>query len=591
MPVQAGQPERIEEPQLTGDELAESKFGDDEAVSLLGELLDDDDPLVRERAVADLGQTHNPAALTYLRRAMQDGETSVRVTAVLSAAELGDSGARRIVIQALDGKDSAVLLAALGSVRKLQLAAAAEKLPRLLALQDPFVRAVALETLTELKIAAAPSDLKTLLSDPSPRVRLRAAENALLVKNADSILSELTQAAGGSNPPAVRSAAIEALGKHTFETSGLLLSQAAQQTNPLVRRGAVRGYHHAGEPQHVAAFLTDNSPVVRLPAVRAAGDLKMTESVGRLLQIMLEATDPQIHMAARDALGEIGTPAVAKAAAEALVKLTPPLLEIDARPPPRKKGAKRSPPPARAESKIRDDPRQRMLVRRNATACCWLLGSLKSKEGYQHQLELLTKLQIDSQVLETLVPGLARIGDRRAVKPLLETLKVCVKAGRRALRAMARDRTPPPFSEEITGQICQALGDLKAYETLDTILEVIRTDVMGMRLNVASARATDALLPLVQPTNQSKIEGVLINVLSDDRFALLAKFYAAKAVGKLGCQAALPDLRKLLTEIRPGWKTMYACAWAIQEITSTTPNIPKPRINQGEWIIKKLQGR
>jgi hypothetical protein len=50
-------------------------------------------------------------------------------------------------------------------------------------------------------------------------------------------------------------------------------------------------------------------------------------------------------------------------------------------------------------------------------------------------------------------------------------------------------------------------------------------------------------------------------------------------------------LLEVLQERRPGPHVMAIAAWAIGQITGEAPTPPAPRLNQGDWIIQKLDIR
>jgi len=579
-PIRASAATKLDEPQLTGENVKEPTFGDDESVSLLAELLaDDDDPLIRQRAALDLGKTHNSAALPHLLKAMSDECLSVRAAAVVAAAEIG--GAAAIVTDALKSEDTTTLLAALRGAAELKLTSAGGDIRALLSSKEPVVRAAALTALTRLGLPAESGRLKALIADRPARVRLAALANALLLKDASSVLGEARRASGDDSPAAIRLRALEILGARDFESSRTAIEAAARHRHPLVRKGAALAYYRAGRGRPLIAMLKDDSPTVRLVAIRAMGELNLPESVGRLFELMLAAPDSQSHLAARRSLRQIGGRDVATTAARCMREQMRLVEEIH----PEKK---------RLNSASSDKPlpnpdqyRRRKSFMRNAQSCSWLLGELKSTEGFEYQLHLVKTLEIDSPILVDVVPALGKIGDRRAVGPLLEMLKLCKVRGVQYLVALLSMSPPPPYSETVTARVIEALAALEAHEAVDTIAKIVATNVRGARLTVAAAGAARALPKLLRADNRDMIETVIVDILSDKSFSLTARFFACKAAGSIKPRRALEGLRMILDEQRPGRLVMRAAAWAIQEITGTTPEIPQPRLKPGDWIITK----
>ena len=417
----AASPARLEAPPVPEGTISVPLFGDDEIVHILGRLLDDPDALVREEATLNLGETHNHNALTFLRKAFADDDLRVQGAAVSAATTIGVPQAEQIVIDALGSDQPDVLLRALQGAAAMKLSVA-EKVRGALSHKEPHIRAAGLETLTLLVRPAQPSELKTLLSDGSAAVRLRAAENALLLKTADGILQDLKAAASDPNISAVRAAGIETLGKFDFNQSKRIFAQAARNTNPLIRRSAVRVYHRHGRTDLLLPFLTDGSPLVRLAAIQTVGNLKAKDATDTLIQILLTVTDDQTHLAAREALRQIGTVAVASE----MGKLVPSLIvKIE-------------------KSSTSSDERTKLLLTRNTMSCCWVLGELKSEENYDYLLQLMLKLPIESPILGDLSLALGKIGNPRAKEPLNIVLKNSHRRGVSYLSAIFNRQPPPP---------------------------------------------------------------------------------------------------------------------------------------------------
>ncbi len=583
-------PQTLDEPQLEGDRLFEMKFGDANIVSLLAELLNDPDPLVRQDALLSLGATNNRTALPHLQKAMKDEDLSVRMAAVQGMVDLAGIGAGPTVIASLNAKEPLMLMAAMRNVRRLNLSSAAQEVSGVLSSKDPLIRSVALGTLTHLNQAAASADLKKLLGDASDRVRLRATENAMLSKSPAPLIDDLLRNAAPSNPPSVRAAALEALGKIAFTKGRRLLSAAAKDSNPLVVRGAVRAYHHAAKTRLVAPFLHHPSPTVRLAAIRAAGDLKIASSVGRLFELMLGAFDEQTHLAARKALRQIGDDSVTDGAATAMAKAARAVKDLLTAPAPPVDESATPNPDARDNSQIG------RVHRRNVGSCCWLMGELKSKKALDLQLSILTDTldgstpwKINSSALLELVPALVKIGDQRAIDPLMKVLKKCERDGGAYLRAIIAYKSGPPYSEVVTGKIIQALGQLKAYQAVRLTIMVADTNVQSLRLSTAASYAYRTLPLLIRQDNRAEIEACILRAIPpEDGHSLLARFAASKSAGKLKLAAATPALEGIVKTERPGRRLMHAAAWANQEITGTAPEIPNPRLNQGDWVITKV---
>jgi len=590
--VSPGGAEPLKEPFAADKMRAMETYGGADAVKLLAGLLADRDPLVRQRAVRGLGQTHNPAALPYIRRAAKDESYAVRCEAVAAAGEFTPEQAGTIVLEALGANRRQVVLAALATAQRMKLASADTRVRALLDRQDKIIRTAALETLSRLGLAATAQRLKPLLASSSPVVRLRAVQNALYLGGGDAaqLLEDLRRLAR-RDVPAVRGAAISALGKFDFPAAGPLLQKAGGDSDALIRRGAVVGYTHAMQAKHIGAFLDDTSAMVRLAAIRSAGKLKCTDCAARLFELLLLARDEQTHLAARRSLGRLGAEAGAVLAAKALKdqyeRLGRARSELDiASAKPKSSGD--------AKAAFENAKRTKDLLTRNIRSCCRLLGDYRSKQGYDLQLQILESEQTDSPLLIDSGEALGKIGDKRAVAPLNNLLGRCAVLGRKYLiEQMKIIPRYVPYHEDVTSSVIVALGRLEAVETVDTMLTIARTRVsalgMELRLNWETACVAKVLPGLIRPGNRAKIEQAVADLLGDGAYGLIARFELAKAAGKLGIRPAVPALEKILQQDRPTRPVMHAAAWAIQQITGATPPIGAPRANPGRsWIIRPL---
>ncbi len=574
-PAGAAESKRLDEPVFHGHEIKRAFFGDATNVELLAGLLNDPDQSVREQAIRGLGETHNTLALPHIRGALKDAASNVRAAAVTAAVEFPADASADIVIAGLADADSAVVIRALRTVRRMELTTAAQPVAKLLA-RESSITPVVLDTLTHLKRPAAAEKLKELINSDSVRVRLAAAGNILLLDPAGAagLVDDLEAIAKSDRPAAVRASAIVALAKFAFDRARGLVAAAGTDPDPLVRRSALLAWRNAGRKDAIRAFLDDKSPMVRIAAIRAAGELKCEDCADRLFRILMSApidtrrTAParanSVDLTARDALRRIGTKRGVALAARGL-RMSAGRLEISQKFP---------------------------QITRNARTCCWILGELKSTAAFDVQLSMLGSLKLDSPVLPTVVEALGKIGDRRAVEPLIEKTKYSVKKGKIWLRT--RLQMPPPdveYSEETAAALVVALARLKAFEAVGPIHKTALGGTLAGGIDMlekSRSAAVQALGSLVNATNREEIEKTLAYVLASEHHGDLARFRAAVSAGKLKSEVSLDALKQLLNRHRPEKRVMHAAAWAIQEITGTTPTIPNPITRQnGQWIVKK----
>ena len=562
-------------------------FGNARNVRLLAALLDDPSATARQKAVYGLGQTHNVAAIPHVRSALRDGAVNVRCAAAAAAAEFGPDLSGDIVIRALRSKERRLVLTGLRSVRRMRLAAAAQAVKALLARDDDLVRAAALVTLTELAIPAGTEKAKDLLSAPADVVRLRACQNVVLLKDLGRLKARMVQIAR-KDRPAIRAAAMAVLGKFDYPAVQPLLAPAARSRDPLLRRGALWAHWKGGKAARIRPFLDDPSPMVVLAAMHAARDLKPGDCAGRLFELLRAVRDDTAHHAARNALRDIGDAQVERLAGKMLKDLVPQLLEI-------KEIMKPFTPPISAprgtysSEKLR---RKRRFLRRDVRACCWLLGELKSSVALDVQIGLLGDLVVDSPVLADVGIALGKIGDRRAVQPLLKVLKTCRENGQIYLECIAAMIPPTvPYHGPVAGAVAAGLADLGAHEAVPVMIEILQVNVYQLRLTTAAESIVGVLPKLTTPENRRRISEAVVLVLAAPGFQGVAKFRACMSAGQFKIAEAHGDLRKIVYQQRRGRFRMRSAAWAIQAITGKTPDIPDPKVNKGDWIITTVEQR
>ena len=562
----------ISEPPDRTEPVPSRTFGDAENIRLLAGLLNDADILVREQAIRDLGETHNLDAMGHLQAASRDTKPLLRIAATDAAAELSPARAGKIITEALKSPNRSVALAGLRNARRVNLLSQRDAIAALLSRSDPAIQAAALETLSAMGLPAPAGDLARLLASDHVAVRLRAAENAIRLEKADELVDKLTPPAV-SGPPAVRGAAIAALGKFDFAGSRSLLDAAAGDANPLVRRGALRAFRNAAQAQAVRAFLDDPCDLVRLAAIRAAGQLRCTESIGRLFELMLQATDDLSHLAARQSLAHIGTSDVSDRAAAELGRLYPAARQrLTADP---------------AERTRTDDPHHAMMTR-NVRSCCWLLGELRSDAALALLLASMSELPQDSDVLIDSVAAIGKIGDPRAVGPLITFLQRCHTDGIAHFRdILARAPAVTPYSQAVTASAIEAAGRLQAKGAVDVIVLIARGPDGQSGLIQTTAIAMKVLPGLTDDQVRKAVGECIVYVLRRARRDRVVAYMAAKAAGKLKLAEALPLLRQMAFEDRQCLALITAAAWAIQEITGQTPEVPNPVALEGDWIVRK----
>ncbi|NLW88071.1 MAG: hypothetical protein GXY38_14505 [Planctomycetes bacterium] len=562
-------------PQRLEDGKLEARwFGDDANVLLLADLLKDEDPLVRERALADLSQTDNPLAVAHIRRMTQDPSPHVRSAAVQAAGNLGVGGCDEIVIEALESPDAPQLHAAIAAAGRLNLKSAAGRLEKLVAHADASVSAGALAAMTQLELPCPDEALLDALNNASALVQLAAAQNAAIAPRQDKVREALARL-GADGEPMVRGTALVALagaaGPAQIED---LVRQALIAEQPVLRAAGVHALRKTAQAHRAAGFLDDASAPVRLAAIEAVGELKYEPAADKVAAIMLDSPDMQTHLAAREALGELGADWAVPHAVRILTELGDSLHAAH--------GAvarwdKSAPQEYTAE--------QRDMLARNVSAAAWLLARCNSDAGMDQMVKLIGKLHVDNSAMVELARSAGALGDARAAQPLVGALERSTKGAQEHLIVSFFDRPPSlPFSPEVAVALTRALADLKATQALPSIDAAIKTSARGMRLVEPVAAGADALFDLA---DAATAEPLLKIILEDSSFSVGAKYEAARTAGRMKLAALLPQLQQQLAE-RQCRSLINATAWAIEQITGQSPDLPQPLARQGDWIIRTI---
>jgi hypothetical protein len=551
-------------------------YGDARNVQWLADLLKDPDPLVRERAVMELGQTDNRLAAAPIQSLLKDADLGVRCMALAAIAELEPNLARPLVIESLGAEERTTVLTALRLTGSLRLADSRAAVEKLLTRSDTLIVTSALETLTFLGMPAPAEPLKGLLASPLATVRLRAAQNALLAEPADAPVQQLLKIAG-ADAPQIRACAMAALGKPAYSSVDPLLAEAAKSPDAALRRGALWGYRYGGKADRVRPFLDGNeSPMVVLAAVEAVGELKIAPCAARLAELLPAFRDDRDHLAARASLVQIGQDSVPPLVAEGLKKIVPVVLHVP--------GAATEPA----------KPTDAGLAVRNVRSFAWILGQYRSKVGLDVQIDLVRKLPVSSLALIDLSWAMGRSGDERTKEPIRAALGV---AAANAPSYLVFVRTNmgghAPFAEAVTASLIDAAGELKDAQAAALILRLAAMDDQGVKLSDSAAAAARVLPLLVNETNRADIEKAVLGMLAEkDRYAhgMGCTFEACKAAAKLKLAAAVPLLQQVLADPKVrNRQLIHASAWALGQLTGKIPPLPEPLRYQGQWTIRAVE--
>ena len=604
-----------------------ARFGSNRNVELVAALLADKDFTVRENAVMDLGDMNNYTAVPHIRKAAADANPQVRAAAALAAAKFPADRAADIVTGLLADKDMTVQLAALRGVRMMKLTAAAE-VRVLLEADRPVIQANALATLTALGRQPGLGEMDAFLDSPSAVVRQRAIENMMLwaaaepgidVDTPDGPPRDKLFALTQSGPSSLRATALAALGKYYgFVLSPdngpevlRLLGDAAKDKDPQIRLGAVQGFANAWQAHAITPFLTDDSEMVRLAAIRAVGKLashknaaehplKSADAVTPLFDLMLNAPLNELeaadtHQAARDALIALGTPAVAERAAKEFPGLVVRYRQLqddskasrDALATVANSGDK--PAIRAAHAKVARISAQYRATYRNIRTCCRILGALKCDTVLDQQIALLDAEPTDSPVLGDLIWSLGAIGDSKALPSLETFMEKSVKLAREYLQAQL-SMPPPyvPYSSEGTAQCVGALAKLNHPQWLAHAHALVTMKVQKLRLDrpVDEVLATYAdRYATASADSKARMEAGVVDVISDDNHRRLARARSMRLAGQWKLPAAAAPLTAVLTTERPSRTMMQMAAWALYQIDGKDRPVGDPVVTSGGWVV------
>lgn len=567
-----------EPPALLDDRLETALYGDETNVMLLAGLLDDTDPLVREKALLHLSQTDNPTAGPIIAKMLDDPVATVKAAAVQAAANLNHEGCDEIIAQGLESDDKLVVFAAIRGARQVALVSARQALYKLAASDDEFISASALLALTEMNLACPPDILLKSLESPIALVRFRAAQNAAIGEISGDVLDRIMRMSREDEPDVRAAALLAVLRCESIEQVEQLAVEAIESDSAIVRASGVRALTPTSKSSLAASFLDDPSPVVRLAAVNVVTDTKDVASADKITQIMLDVDDLQTHLATRQALRQLGAEVAVGRAVKILEDLEVPLHRTHGIVAGWSKEGKSTPELVAQSAKLQ----------RNASSAAWLLGEFNSAAGIDVMVRLIDTLHVDNSALVELSAAAAKSGDLLAVAPLFRALEKCRDGAREHLAVSFFDRPPKlPHDTRVTAAVLHALADFEASEALEIVQTMVFTNVNGMRLTGPVVACAQAMSGIADPQDAQKM---LSLILEDDAFGPAARYEAARAAGRMKITPLLKLLHERLNSAE-NRAIIHACAWAIEQITGEAPPLIEPMPNQGDWIIKTASDR
>lgn len=252
------------------------ELGGGDAVELLRGRTRDSDPAVRAAAVRALGALHATTAQADVLRLLGDPEPAVRLAALAGAVDAGLRPLVPTITELLGDEEADVRRAAAAALGALGDGLAVPALLEAFPAAPPDLRQTITTAVTRLDIGATPALIEALLQSPDVESRIAVARTLAMLRPPGSVdvLARLSH----SPEPAVRGAAIEALGRCT----------------------RADGADREARLRVVAAGLGDSDEHARARAIDAAARLGL-EDEGRTIAGLL-ANDPSATVRERAAL-------------------------------------------------------------------------------------------------------------------------------------------------------------------------------------------------------------------------------------------------------------------------------------------------
>ncbi|RME57053.1 MAG: hypothetical protein D6795_00175 [Deltaproteobacteria bacterium] len=219
-------------------ELAEVSERDRAHQNLLGLVLHDPSPTVREEAARSLGKLGVDGALDVLGKALHDAIPKVREAACEAIRKIGNRSALPSLKEALRDRERSVRIAAIEALGELADPSVSGELLSLLEEDDPMIRATAIAALGEIGDPSLMTRFETLLSEEPDELCRVAAAYALVRLGKERAMSHLldTLEGGGNILAQVRCAYF--LGKLGRRSALPALEKARRSRNRLLRQWA-----------------------------------------------------------------------------------------------------------------------------------------------------------------------------------------------------------------------------------------------------------------------------------------------------------------------------------------------------------------
>ena len=280
----------------------------DNVVEYLEVGLTDGSGMVRALVAEALGKRKAGQRSTRFRESLKDEAGLVRATVLIGLGQSGDESLVSIIEPSLNDEQHLVQIAAARALYELGQKQYWTRLEQGAKSAESYERGAAIRALGELDDPRAIPILEKTIEDDQPSIRAAAIASLGKLKAPESLPT--LKAALIDRNPAVRSVAAFSMGY--FEQHQVLtpLTRALIDPNPGVQAAAVASLLRVGAPYAVVKdtvqqILNDQNPAIRSGAVKALGNGKGKEVIGKLL-LALNDPLPRPRIVATRALGRMG---------------------------------------------------------------------------------------------------------------------------------------------------------------------------------------------------------------------------------------------------------------------------------------------
>ena len=449
----------------------------DVGISLLIEVLRDENANLRKSSAYALGRIKSDEAVEPLIGAMYDKDIDVRWSVAYALGEINSKTAVKPLINALSDENNNIQTSALYALGKMKSDMVVESLIEALRDQDNNIkRSRAAQALGMIKSDKAIEPLISALYDRNFRVRRKAA-NALGQIKSDEAIPPLIEAFRDEDNYVRKGAANSLVIIKSDKVVESLIDAVKDQDEHVRRRaaGALGRIKSDEAIEPLIEALRDQNHFVRKGASNALGKIESDKTVELLIEALRDK-DQFVRGNAANALGQIKSD-----------KIVEPLIDL-----------------------LRDKNKN---VRRIAAR---VFGSIKSDEAVEPLIDLLE--DENKYVRQGAANALGQIKSDKAVEPLIDALKDKNEFVRRkaanALGQIKSDKTIEPLIKSLQDNDSEvkliaiyALSQMKSNKSVDSLIELLHDEKNFIRCRAAYAlgeiKSDKSVEPLIDALNDN----------------------------------------------------------------------------------------